>query len=75
MLNEKQKNAIENLLILADYIKEHAIYSGEMKKIIDNSILQAENLIGKTTSQQGKQTNSKSFIVESIMEKFHSDNS
>lgn len=75
MLNQKQKNAIENLLILADYIKEHSIYSGEMKKIIDNSILQAENLIGKSTSQEGKEINSKSFIVESIMEKFNSDNS
>ena len=70
MLNKKQKTAIENLLILADYIKEHAIYSGEMQKIIDNSILEAESLIGKKTSLPDEVDNTRELVVKSILEKF-----
>lgn len=70
MLNKKQKTAIENLLILADYIKEHSIYSGEMQKIIDNSILEAESLIGKKTSVPDEVDNTRELVVKSILEKF-----
>jgi len=70
MLNKKQKTAIENLLILADYIKEHSIYSGEMQKIIDNSILEAESLIGKKTSLPDEVDNTRELVVKSILEKF-----
>ena len=47
MLSKKEKHAIENLLILASYIKDHSIYSGKQAKIIDRSIEIGEILIGK----------------------------
>jgi len=70
MLNKKQKTAIENLLILADYIKEHAIYSGEMKDIINNSIAEAENLISKKTSQPESKDKVREMVVKSIIDQF-----
>jgi hypothetical protein len=47
VLNKKEKRAIENLLILASYIKDHSIYSGKQVEIIDHSIEVAETLVGK----------------------------
>lgn len=70
MLNKKQQTAIENLLILADYIKEHAIYSGEMKDIINNSIAEAENLINKKTSQPESKDKVREMVVKSIIDQF-----
>lgn len=70
MLNKKQQTAIENLLILADYVKEHAIYSGEMRGIIDNSITEAENLIKKKTSKAESNDNVREMVVKSIIDKF-----
>jgi hypothetical protein len=73
MLNTKQKNAIENLLIIADYIKEHSIYSGEMKTIIDKSIEHAEQLIGRQVNPK-EENDSKDSVAKIILDKFNSDN-
>lgn len=73
MLNTKQKNAIENLLIIADYIKEHSIYSGEMKTIIDKSIEHAEQLIGRQATPKEENSSTDS-VAKIILDKFNSDN-
>jgi hypothetical protein len=73
MLNTKQKNAIENLLIIADYIKEHSIYSGEMKTIIDKSMEHAEQLIGRQVNSK-EENDSKDSVAKIILDKFNSDN-
>jgi hypothetical protein len=52
MLTPKQKNAIENLLILAQYAKDGSLYSKEDEKIINKSISIAEALIGKKIQEE-----------------------
>jgi len=68
-LTENQKRAIENLIILADYIKEHSVYSGEMKKLIDESIKIGESMIGRVDLDKDFQEERKA-IVEEIKNKF-----
>jgi len=41
-----------------------------MQKIIDNSILEAESLIGKKTSLPDEVDNTRELVVKSILEKF-----
>lgn len=66
MLSQKQKNAIENLLILVDYIKDNSIYSDEDGKIIDKSIRTVEELIGlkKEETEHNNQEVAKLFAEE-----------
>ena len=71
-LSIEQKNAIENLLILADYIKQHAIYSGEMEKIIDKSIEHCEFLIGKKSEIKKDFESERQLIVDEIKKRFDS---
>jgi hypothetical protein len=52
MLTAKQKNAIENLLILVDYVKDNSVYSDEDGKLIEKSISIAEELIGRSRRKE-----------------------
>lgn len=71
MLSDKQKNAIENLLILAQYAKDGSIYSDSDEKIINKSIKTAEALIGKSTKNKEKNPAAE-FVVEEIKNRFSS---
>lgn len=71
-LSIEQKNAIENLLILADYIKQHAIYSGDMQEIIDKSIEHGEVLIGKKAEINQDFQNERQLIADLIKNRFDS---
>jgi len=68
MLTPEQKNAIENLIILAGYVKEGSLYSKKDEKIIDGSILTAEKLLGKKVSSIEEE--SESFVIEEVKKRF-----
>lgn len=57
MLTQKQKNAIENVLILAQYARDSSIATEEDEKIIEKSIKTVEELVGirKTEADQNKE--------------------
>tara|TARA_A200000159_G_C7230621_1_gene300066 strand:+ start:423 stop:644 length:222 start_codon:yes stop_codon:yes gene_type:complete len=46
-LSQKQKNAIENLIIMAYYMKDAAIITNADEEILDASIQSCEKLIEK----------------------------
>ena len=71
-LSQQQKNAIENLLILVDYIKENSIYTDSDGEIIEKSIAVAEELIGKRTKSKGKAEPVSDFLAEEIKKRFSS---
>lgn len=71
MLNQKQKNAIENLLILAQYVKDGSIYSDLDEKIINKSIKTAEILIGKRTQKENK-NEAAELVAKEIKKRFNS---
>ncbi len=71
MLSNKQKNAIENLLILAQYAKDGSIYSDSDEKIINKSIKIAEALIGKTTEHE-EENPAAEFVAKEIKNRFSS---
>lgn len=70
MLTPEQKNAIENLIILAGYVKDGSLYGEEDGKIIDKSILTAEKLLGKKISSIEEPP--QSFVIEEIKKRFSS---
>ncbi len=70
MLTPQQKNAIENLLILADYVKDGSLYSNTDEEIINKSISIAEKLIGKR--KQEAEPSSAEVVVEEIKKRFKS---
>jgi len=57
MLTQKQKNAIENVLILAQYARDSSIATEEDEKIIEKSIKTVEELVGirKPEADQNKE--------------------
>jgi hypothetical protein len=57
MLTQKQKNAIENVLILAQYARDSSIATEEDEKIIEKSIKTVEELVGirKPKADQNKE--------------------
>jgi len=69
MLTQKQKNAIENLLILVDYVKDNSIYSQSDEKLIDKSIAIAEELIG-IRDPQPENNKAAEFVISEIKKKF-----
>ena len=69
MLTREQKNAIENLIILAGYVKEGSLYTKEDGEIINRSILTAEKLLGKKVSSIKEEK--KSFVIEEIKKRFN----
>ena len=74
MLSDKEKRAVENLLILASYIKENSIYSGEQAKIIDEAIKTAETMIGKRLVEGKSELigkHSTDVILKAIKDKFN----
>ena len=71
-LNQKQKNAIENLISLAEYVKDQSIYSEETEEIINKSIETAEKIIGinnnkKSDNQDLKDNN---YLAEQVKKRF-----
>ena len=74
MLSKKEKRAVENLLVLASYIKEHSIYSGKQAEVIDNSIKVVEELIGKKAEGNVEEieleTSSTEAIIQTMLDKF-----
>ncbi len=71
MLTQKQKNAIENLLILVDYVKDNSVYSDKDAKLIDKSIAVAEELIGiKRYDEENNEA--ADFVVNEIKNRFKS---
>jgi len=71
MLTPQQKNAIENLLILVDYVKDNSVYSDKDAKLIDKSIAIAEELIGIRNSKEGD-NGAADFVVNEIKNRFKS---
>ena len=71
MLTPQQKNAIENLLILVDYVKESSIYSEEDGKIIDKSIKVAEELIGIRMNSSEEESETTNLLAEEIKKRFN----
>ncbi len=71
MLTPQQKNAIENLLILVDYVKESSIYSEEDGKIIDKSIKVAEDLIGIRMNSSEEESETTKLLAEEIKKRFN----
>lgn len=71
MLTPEQKNAIENLLILVDYVKDNSVYSDKDAEIIDKSIRVAETLIGrKRESYEDYESEIAKSLAEEIKKKF-----
>jgi hypothetical protein len=70
MLTQKQKNAIENLLILASYIKDNSIYSDEYEKIINKSIRVTEELIGKRKVSTENDKEMVELMIEEMKKRF-----
>ena len=71
MLTQKQKNAIENLLILVDYVKDNSVYSDKDAKLIDKSIAVAEELIGIRNSKE-ENNEAADFVINEIKKRFKS---
>ena len=71
MLTPQQKNAIENLLILVDYVKDNSVYSDKDAKLIDKSIAVAEELIGIRNSKE-EDNEAADFVVNEIKNRFKS---
>ncbi len=69
MLTQKQKNAIENLLILVDYVKDNSVYSDKDAKLIDKSIAVAEELIGIRNSKE-ENNEAADFVINEIKKRF-----
>lgn len=69
-LTQKQKNAIENLITLAGYVKDQSIYSDDTEKIIDTSIETAAKLIGLSLDNQEVQDISSDYLVQQVTKKF-----
>lgn len=53
-LTQQEKNAIENLIILASYIEDHSIIPSKEKELIDRSVKVCEKLIGKDSKQKAE---------------------
>jgi len=71
MLTPEQKNAIENLLILVDYVKDNSVYSDKDAEIIDKSIHVAETLRGrKRESYEDYESEIAKSLAEEIKKKF-----
>ena len=71
MLTPEQKNAIENLLILVDYVKDNSVYSDKDAKLIDKSIAVAEELIGIKRYEE-KNNEAADFVINEIKNRFKS---
>ena len=71
MLTKKQKNAIENLLILVVYVKDNSVYSDKDAKLIDKSIAVAEELIGIRNSKE-ENNEAADFVINEIKKRFKS---
>ena len=70
MLTPEQKNAIENLLILVDYVRDNSVYSDEDGKIIDRSIQTAEELIGKKRTKAQDNGETARLLADEIKKRF-----
>lgn len=72
-LNQKQKNAIENLISLAEYIKDQSIYSKETEKIINKSIEAAEKIIGinKDREPDNQDPKDNDYLAEQVKKRFN----
>ena len=72
-LNQKQKNAIENLISLAEYIKDQSIYSKETEKIINKSIEAAEKIIGinKDREPGNQDPKDNDYLAEQVKKRFN----
>lgn len=51
-LSEKQKNAIENLIVVSSYVGETSIISDRDQTLLDRSIKVCEELIGRQVINQ-----------------------
>ena len=69
-LTQKQKNAIENLISLAGYMKDSTIYSEETGDIIDRSIEVASKLIGLEIKQDLEEEEYSDYLVNQVKKKF-----
>lgn len=54
-LSQKQKNAIENLIIVAAYMKDASIMTEEDERILDESIQSCEKLIEKKVLESNEE--------------------
>lgn len=67
-LTAKEKNAIENLIILVRYVEDNSIFLDKDKEVIRKSIATAERLIGRKAGGSAEMDD----IAESVIKKIKS---
>ncbi len=71
-LSPEDKNAIENLIILARYVEDNSIFTKEDRATTRRSIARAEKLIGRQAGQDSEMDAAAQEAIEMVKSKFSS---